>query len=211
MRNETIAGAFENLGDNCEFGFVQRQMGVEQGGLLRWSITRPSTLAQAIANKFDGIYDFDNLSPSSPKMVLDRGSEIGFHTAMLSENGKFLLDEEARKTIWREEIKKIKYLSEKMNKILECGSKILVYKKNAGVSQGDLKALSAAIASRGPCKLLYVESGSLEEAGTVTHISGNAYLGKIDCFAPYNDASNCSYDVWLVLLKNMLNMALADK
>ncbi|MBE7247769.1 MAG: hypothetical protein INR63_22720, partial [Actinomycetospora chiangmaiensis] len=31
--------AFRSLGDNCEFGFVQRYGGVEPSGLLRFSYT----------------------------------------------------------------------------------------------------------------------------------------------------------------------------
>ena len=33
--------SYISLGDNCEFGFVQRNAGFEPSGLLRWAIAKP--------------------------------------------------------------------------------------------------------------------------------------------------------------------------
>ena len=40
----TLLNSFESLGDNCEFGFVQRKFGTEPAGLLRWAIASPAAL-----------------------------------------------------------------------------------------------------------------------------------------------------------------------
>lgn len=53
--NESLVARFESLGDNCEFGFVQRRSGVEDGGLLRWAVSPPEALLKAIRSRFSGV------------------------------------------------------------------------------------------------------------------------------------------------------------
>ncbi|QRZ14470.1 hypothetical protein JWJ88_11285 (plasmid) [Paracoccus methylovorus] len=204
---EKIEELFESIGDNCEFGFVQRRAGVESGGLLRWAISPPGPLAHAISTRFSEIYKFENLIPSSPRMVRDLGSGLAFHTKMYSQEGRFVAVEAERRGIWEEEFEKIKYLSVKLCDILKDGSKIITYKRNGGISEKEVNSLAAAIADCGPCKFLCVEEGSPNIVGTVTHVRNNLYSGKIDRFASYSEAGKCSYDVWSIILINMLALA----
>lgn len=46
---------FEGLGDNCEFGLVQRHFGAEPLGLLRWTGITPAHLANALESGFAGV------------------------------------------------------------------------------------------------------------------------------------------------------------
>src|ERR1041385_7120891 len=77
-----IVAKFESLGDNCEFGFVQRHHGLEPGGLLRWaSSTTLDGLVQALECRFAGLYQLDDLSPYTANMVVDCKFGIAFHSA----------------------------------------------------------------------------------------------------------------------------------
>lgn len=195
-----------SIGDNCEFGFVQRRAGVEDGGLLRWAVNPPMPLAHAISIGFSGIYEFKNLVPASARMVQDVASGLAFHSDMHSSEGVFDAPEEERRAIWESEFKKITYLSEKMNQLIEKGEKIFVYKRNSGVTDDELDALGAALRERGPGRLLYVENKSASNPGTVRYAGQNLYVGRIDRFAPYDQADKCSYQIWNEILVATLGL-----
>src|SRR5437016_5768301 len=80
-----IIAEFESLGDNCEFGFVQRHHGLEPGGLLRWASSNFDGLVHALECRFTGLYQLDDLEPYTPNMVIDRKYGIAFHSAMHSK------------------------------------------------------------------------------------------------------------------------------
>jgi len=54
--NQMMMG-FESLGDNCEFGLVQRNMGAEPLGLLRFSWIELPLLLHGLRRGFDGLGD----------------------------------------------------------------------------------------------------------------------------------------------------------
>ena len=92
---------FENLGDNCEFGFVQRFHGCEPLGLLRFSAMPYYLLLPALENRFDGVGDPENTvlepHPESREFYLsdmalsaDATSLMGGRTLMLATPSAFL-------------------------------------------------------------------------------------------------------------------------
>lgn len=186
---------FISIGDNCEFGFVQRAHGIEPGSLLRWAITSPDALASSIGTAFKGIFEFDNLTPSADDMVLDSGTGIYFHTQMRSKDRHFLLTESARREIYRAEKEKLNYL---VHKQLESFlyPNIFVYKQNSGLSFENAKRIADAIATRGPAALLIVSDKGSLELGSVNHILRNIYIARIDHLAPYEKADRISLSVW---------------
>jgi hypothetical protein len=54
---EQMITAFESLGDNCEFGLVQRRMGAEPLGLLRFSYVELPLLVRGLRCGFEGLGD----------------------------------------------------------------------------------------------------------------------------------------------------------
>lgn len=193
---------FESLGDNCEFGFVQRALGYEPGGLLRWAIAQPEALVKFIRLGCKELYKFENLSPSARDMVKDAGTGLFFHSRMISVDGVFVDNETTRKEIWEEESEKIDYLREKLLKQIQTGSKIFVYKTNGNVSESDAADLADALESSGPAKLLCVRQDDTRPVGEVYHHACNLYFGTIDRFAPYNRADDVSLEAWQTLLRN---------
>ena len=72
---------FENLGDNCEFGFVQRRYRAEPLGLLRWSSIRYHDIINALDSQF-AAFDDDSAAhlssaPGEQMLLIDA---IGFRT-----------------------------------------------------------------------------------------------------------------------------------
>jgi len=52
---------FESIGDNCELGLVQRQVGVEPLGLFRFAGAPLHHVLSAMRARFDGIADPDHI------------------------------------------------------------------------------------------------------------------------------------------------------
>ncbi len=199
----TLLQHFESLGDNCEFGFVQRANGYEDGGLLRWSISPLDKLIVCFETDFKDLYLFENLEPSAPDMVRDIATGLMFHTQMHSIDGQFVLGDQARREIYIRERHKIDHLLAKFRRKLQEPNTICVYKRNSGVSEADATRLQQFLSRLGPSNLLIVRStDDRERWSTVECLGSGLFLGLVDEFAPYFAADHVSIRVWNRLLQN---------
>ncbi|WP_145962785.1 hypothetical protein [Mangrovicoccus ximenensis] len=199
-----LASQFESLGFNCEFGFVQHDCGWRQGGLLRWALVQPEPLLRGIASGFEGIYDFANLQPRNPKMVTDQATGLGFHSAMQSAGGAFVHDEAERRRLHLEERDKILAMRDRLLRQLASGRHMFVYKDNAGLAGSHIRKIAAAVASRGPGRVLHVVAAEQpDQVGTVEHAGGNLFLGRLrKLWLRDPDPANIDYAGWRTLLRN---------
>lgn len=193
-----LSRKYISLGDNCEFGFVQRIAGNEDGGLLRFAIAFPEVLLHNLHNGFDGLYRFENLTPHSPKMVADAYSGIKFHSNMLSKDGAFVLSADERRPIHAVEFDKIAYLRNKLEAALSDAGSVFVYKHNSGISEETGCAIAAALRERGGARILIVRDG---DAPAVRQIENNLFYGWIPMLAKYADAAQPDLKSWAALLK----------
>ncbi|MFT8516306.1 MAG: hypothetical protein ABF533_10685 [Acetobacter persici] len=183
---------FENIGDNCEFGFVKRALGDENGGLLRWARSSPQALIKGLNQRFEGLYAFENLSPFWDNVTQDTLYGFCFHTHMLSKNGQWCESEERRRELYRPEKEKIDYLVEKFMQRLADPSVIFVYKCNENIRHDDAEQLSQTLARHGRARLLAVRH--TEDQSLIGHVrQEGAYLaGYLDHFAPYSQSDQFS-------------------
>lgn len=205
MTEPDITARFESLGDNCELGFIQRFVKNEEGGLLRWAVSSPRALIDAITHDFEGLYAYENLTPHTDGMILDAKYGLHFHSTMRSKDKVFVNSDEERRALYDIEVDKVQYLVKKLNALLVSGERIFVYKHNAGMSDDTLRELGAAIASKGPGKLLYVTDTGDENVGSVRHFEKNIFIGKIDSFASYAQANQPSVEGWRSILETYLS------
>jgi hypothetical protein len=199
--NADIVSEFESLGDNCEFGFVQRHHGLEPGGLLRWAFSTLDGLVRAIDARFERIYNFDDLAPYTPNMVIDGKYGIAFHSEMRSlraDHGlAFVAPPDELRRIYREEQEKVSYLVCKLIDALYRGERIFVYKRNAGLAARDIARLHQSVSAYGPGRLLCVVPASAGlPAGTVRHAAPRTKLAAIEALAPYDNVESALYDSW---------------
>lgn len=200
--------AFVNLGDNCEFGFAQRAHGIEEGSLLRWAVTPAEALLKALRNKFEGLYAFDNLSPSSPDMVRDSATGLCFHTQMFSEmtsHGlKFKGSDAERQHIYKNEIEKISYMKQKLINQFEGASKIFVMKSNSGINEIIIKYIVEALVEFNERNILVVVSSCDQNCLSVESVSRNFYQATISRFAPYEKADSIDLEAWNYIVGEMV-------
>jgi hypothetical protein len=195
--------SFESLGDNCEFGFVQRSSGYEDGGLLRWAISPLDKVIHCFETDFKDLYLFENLEPSAPDMVRDTATGLMFHTQMHSIDGHFVLGEQARREVYSRERDKIDYLLDKLRRKVRQPDTICIYKRNCGVADIDALRLKQSLSKLGPSKLLVVRSTEDRALWSTVESRGSGlFVGLIDEFAPYFAADRVSICIWNRLLQN---------
>jgi hypothetical protein len=208
-----IVAEFESLGDNCEFGFVQRHHGLEPGGLLRWasSITLDG-LIRAIECRFAGIYQLDDLAPYTSNMVVDQKYGIAFHTEIHStvnnQRLEYAVTGAALQAIHREEYEKFSYLAAKLAEALRDGRHIFVYKRNSGLSNGEIARLRQSVDSYGASRLLCVVPAKAGlPAGTIKRIARRTKLASIEKLAPYDNVESALYEQWTAICREAYGQA----
>jgi len=192
--------SFEGLGDNCEFGLVQRRFKAEPVGLLRWSGIGTQELTRALENRFPGTGDPENtwmtITPTGEYFIRDRINQFFMHTFIPAKdsNADAELERQSRR---------LRYLRDNLIEDLEEGEKIFVYKPKAAlISDQELAALHAAIRSYGATNLLCIRLESPEHPnGDVEVVDDGLLIGYIDRVTPNADSRDIAYDSWLTICK----------
>jgi hypothetical protein len=198
-----LLSAFESIGDNCEFGLIQKIHGIDEGSLLKWArILDVNHLIKLLANNFKDLYLFDNILPRWDDMVEDKEYGFWFHSDLRSEivNGerRWLIEsEEERRQIFEAEYQKRLHLVDKLRINLSTDAKIFVFKMNADVGDEDVFRLSQALGKYGKTRLLYVrQSHGAETPLGVTPLSEGLWRATIPRFAPYWPVENFLPGAW---------------
>ena len=204
-----LVARFESLGDNCEFGLVQRRAGAEPLGLLRFSSMALPDLIAAIDADFAGLGDPAQLEclqiPAAvpEHAVRDTRHNLLFRTfqPVGSVDGATLMAQQATR---------LRFLRRKFLEDLEEGEKIFVVRRFAPAMDivTELEPLSRALGRHGPSTLLGVAlADETHQPGTVQRLGERLLLGRLDRLAPDNDAHDLSYDTWLEVCANAIRLA----
>ena len=190
---------FESLGDNCEFGLVQRRCGAEPLSLLRFANIGLRDLVRALESEFEGLGEQDNLrfwtDASSRREYVLRDSRYGltFHTFLY-------YGEVDESRLLQQQASRLKLLRRKLLEDLANGEKIFVVKRNDTPRDEEMLALYAALSNYGQNTLLWVlcaDDG--HEQGSVERVLPGLLKGYVDRLAPYENAHDLSFEVWLRL------------
>lgn len=172
-----IAEQFESLGDNCEFGFVQRLLGAEPLGLLRFTAITPVDLLDFLHSKFS---DFGNhgsleiIRTNTEVMLQDTKNRFSFHTFVKSEGldeSRFLFQQH----------KRLDFLKREILHDLSTGSKIFVCKNShEAISDSTLVQISDALQSYGPNYLLGIRlADETNEPGSILLLNEFTMVGFV--------------------------------
>jgi hypothetical protein len=150
---------FESLGNNCEFGMVQRFSGHDPPGLFRNAgLDSVEALIRGIDLGFEAMFDEGryafSLLPLWPDWRLDcKVFGFTFHTGIPAAV-------ELNSEIWvrkcREAVRSFRFLKAKLLEELRQGEKIFVFRFDSPVETEVIHRLHYAIRRRGPGWLLHV-------------------------------------------------------
>ena len=196
---------FESVGDNCEFGIVQRRCGAEPLGLFRFSAAPLDHLAAGVADGFLGMADHENLllklndAPvHGPREYLLHQRKYGltYHTFVVEGEMSF-------ETPFLRERRKLAFLHAKFMEDLADAERIFVVKRNYPLAESEVVPLWHALRRHGPNTLLWVVPADATHPGGTVEVRGDGLLqGYLDRFAPYDDATNVSIECWITLCRN---------
>ena len=196
--------SFESLGDNCEFGLVQRHAGIEPLGLLRFNgfhvplEFRLQKLVTALEKRLDGLGAPGTITvfpegTSGRRELIVRESvyQFWYHT------GIFEGDAELDAQCGRETLR-LNFLRRKLFEDLASGDKIWVWKSQPTTHIEQIMPLMESLRRFGPNTMLWiVEADADHAAGTIEPLSPDLIKGYIARFAPYANAADFHFASWL--------------
>lgn len=202
---------FESLGDNCEFGLVQRRCGAEPFlSLLRFAGMALPTLLRALDAGLHEFGDAANVEiqlddkPRPEYVVHEKRYGVIFHTFRYQGE---IHEEELRAS----ESKRLAYYARRFVGDLKRGKKIFVVKRNLPLREDEILPLYTALSSYGPNVLLWMVPADKEHtSGSVEVVIPGLLKGFIDRFAPHEDATTLLFDHWLEVCANAYQLSLAD-
>lgn len=206
-----LATRFESLGDNCEFGLVQRRCGAEVLSLLRFAYIAMPLLLRGLEERFAPIGDpaglrveldgADGAGKPREYIVHDASYGLTYHTWQLEH-------ETDAATLASKQPARQRFLARKLLGDLEDGEKIFVLRRNPPPRLAEALAVYAAINRIARNRLLFIDLASNQRpAGTVEEIIPGLYRGTIDRLAPDENAHDMSLECWVEILVNTWRLA----
>jgi len=202
---------FESLGDNCEFGVLQRLCGAESFlSLLRFAGMELPILRRALDAGLQDFGDDANVEiylddkPRAEYVVREKRYGAYFHTFRYQGE----IDAEQLRA---SESKRLTYCARKFVGDLKKGNKIFVIKRNIPLREEEILPLYAALSRYGRSVLLWmVPAEDGHASGSVEVVLPGLFKGYIDRFAPHENAYDLSLDGWLDACVNAYQLSLAD-
>jgi capsular polysaccharide biosynthesis protein len=171
--------AFESLGENCDFGLMQRCAGVEPLGIYRFSGTSLDQLLSALDNKFEGVGDPENFS----LVLAGRAPNREFMVAELTIGGyhTFICEGEMEPDELRtRQAKHLKFLRRKILEDLRTAEKIWVWKEAVPSDPDRIFTLLRTLQRFGPNKLFWATVGDeTPRPGTVEQLGPDLIRGYV--------------------------------
>jgi hypothetical protein len=207
IRIRDVMMRFQSLGDNCEFGLLQRRAKAEPLDLLRFAgfnlagvdLLRQTT--RAVADGFDGIGEPGSVicTPHGPRlefMVQETRWKLNYHSGL--HEGEITPDELSGQQALALQFRRREFLSD-----LQAAERIYVWKSKFDPTESDIRALVASLRSHGPNLLLWVGVEDADHpAGLVEYAGDGLMRGYIRRFAPYVTAYDIEYDSWFTMCRN---------
>ncbi len=202
---------FESLGDNCEFGLVQRRCGAEPLSLLRFSAIELWPLLRGLDV---GFHDFGERTKLEVRLEGTVRREYVFHEmryGVAYHTFRYEGDVDADRLMAGEPTR-LAFRVRKFLEDLRGGEKIFVCKRNIPLQEEETLPLYAALSSYGRIALVWVVPADAGHAsGSVEVVAPGLFKGYIARFAPLDNAHDLLLDEWLEVCANAYELSRADR
>lgn len=194
---------FISIGDNCEFGMLQRLCGIEPLGLLRFSSAPLQHVIRGIDSGFEGLGDPGDLVARVAKggwaewMIREKRYGLDYHTGIPETEAS------AERVLLQENVK-LGFLRRTFMEDLADGRKTYVCKRSdPPLTLNEVMPLFLALNRHADSRLLYViTADGAHPGGTVIEEVPGLMRGHIDRFAPSDRVPSLSVPSWLTICAN---------
>jgi hypothetical protein len=196
------AANMESIGRNCEFGFVQAELGLDTISLLRWAGAETQNLIRAIDERFAGLAEETEGRPEPPGRPPDqqhwwltcRRYGILFHTGEVVAD--FSVPEATARVRPR-----LRWLADKLLADLRAGDKTFVHCSGGFTDPRDGLPLAAAIRRAGGYgPLLLVAAGGHQP---VTSLEHNVWGARLPRLTDMGNAASRDTAQWLRVIREL--------
>jgi hypothetical protein len=191
---------FESLGENCEFGIVQRAHKAEPLGLFRWASVTVDTLMRMLDARFENLGD-----PAAVRVRLANGEYMIDETRYKMTYHAFAKEGEIEpEALHDREYKRLRYLAGKMIEDLEDAEKIFVLKRDNPLTEAEVAPLVHLLRTYGHNTLLWAAIADAgHPPGTVERLAEGLVRGRVDRFAdPNRVPATTPVESWTIVCSN---------
>ena len=200
--------AFENLGERCDFGAVQRHYGVEPLGLLRFAYTDYDPLIAALEDRFAVVgteADTGFHLYGDEHILKMRKYGLVFHTFVYEGD---LPTDQQRETFRSQQLRRLVFLRDKLVADLEDPQKIYIYSTDSRIADTDIARLYAALRRYGRNSLLYIRPATTDRpAGMVERLDDDLFAGYFTGRTDFVNGNQPPFELWRALCEQTLRLA----
>ncbi len=167
---------YESLGENCEFGLVQRHFEAEPLGLLRWTYCVAETVINLLEQQLSGFGEMENVillrTSWNEYMIKEVRYGITFHTFVTRD----IQDEAA---FIRKQSMRLCWLAKKLITDLTESNKRFILKLYHRTPDAQIHRLHSLVQQYSTNNKLLCVSVSANEGGTVVNVGNGLAFGKV--------------------------------
>jgi hypothetical protein len=209
-----VAGRFQSLGDNCEFGLMQRWAGAEPLDLLRLAgfdapFEDPVRLTtEAIAAGFEGLGDPAAVvcklrEDYKPRQYLIWETRWNLH--IHPERSEFEITPDALRS---QQARVLAFRRRRLLEDLASADRIFVWRANIPPPEHEIRGLIAALRRYGPNRLLWVQTATADKPPGHAEDAGDGLIkGYVARLAPRENAADFDLPSWLAVCRGALRVA----
>lgn len=178
---------FESLGGTgigCEFGMVQRQLGYDSVGLLRWAQSEVSNLLDGLAASYEGVGEPERTVLKVVRHGVDDEEYVTEDTRFFMESHTFVRPSDAPEdSMFRQTCRRLRFLRGKLLEDLAGAEKIFVYKAHRAISDDEARALLGALQRHGDNAILVMmRADAANAAHSLRNPARGLYIGYVTHF-----------------------------
>jgi hypothetical protein len=192
---------FEGMGHNCEFGLLQRHLGAEPIGLLRFAGITLDNLVGGLRRGFVGVGD-EVVVRTHPAhggteefLVYDDRYRIGLHSFRTTQ-------EATAEEVRVEHRQRLHFARRQFQRWLATGERLFLFQRPGQITRAHALVVANLLQGFGPNALLYVDNDPRLPSGAVEQVGYGLFHGKLDRMAPADDVGDLDILGWLSLCVN---------
>jgi hypothetical protein len=195
---------FVGLGENCDFGVVQRAVGIEPFGLFRFAACNAADLVELLRARFHPLAEpedlwLDEQGSGGEYWVKSRHCSFAAHTDRYAGR-------DDPKVVLAAQIEKTRYLKAKLIRDLSHGRQLFVFKGETDITT--IREIVVQLRTYGPNCLVWVcVADAAHLPGSVERLSDGLLRGFVSRFGTYDGDPSLPVEDWVAVCANAYRLS----